>query len=182
MVSKPPKTLQDLVKYVGCYPEEAFLFVRDGLNYAVDKVHGPEPEEHRAIHEYLLANDLDTVELIDHYHQGELPDPLVSAIDAGGGVDKLNRHVGGRDLCWGLRDYALKRWGMLARIVLESWKFQCTADFGKVVFGFINFDMMRKEPEDSVKDFEDVFDFTEAFDGTYRLDTEGGQATRDADN
>ena len=56
---------------------------------------------------------------------------------------------------------------MLARVVLESWNIKSTADFGRIVFGFIDLDMMRKQPEDRVEDFDEVYDFREAFDRTF---------------
>ena len=66
-----------------------------------------------------------------------------------------------------IRDY-LERWGMLARVVLESWSITSTVDFGRIVFGFIAFDMMQKQPGDQMEDFEDVFTFEDAFDETFR--------------
>ena len=52
----------------------------------------------------------------------------------------------------------------MARTVLGSWNIRHTNDFGKIVFGFIDFDMMRTQPDDSLEDFEDVFRFEEVFD------------------
>ena len=110
MIDEPGKTLADLVAHVGRFPEEAFLFVRDGLSYASDRIHGPETESHRLLQHYLGQQDLDWNDLIALYHTGELPEPVVDAIDAAGGCEKLNRHVSGRELCWALRDYALRDW------------------------------------------------------------------------
>ena len=107
-------------------------------------------------------------------HAGDLPESLVKVIDAAGGCENLNRHVSGRELCWALREYALKRWGILARTVLESWKIRSTADFGRIVFGFIDFDMMRKQEDDSLDDFRDVYAFDEVFDESFR-DQLGGR-------
>ena len=101
MVDQPAKTLQDLVKHVERYPEEAYLFVREGLSYAAERVHGPETEAHRHLHQYLLQHNLDWHDLVARYHANELPDPVVAAIDAAGGCDKLNRHVSGRELSHG---------------------------------------------------------------------------------
>jgi len=167
MADAPPKSLEDLVEHVGRYPAEAFLFIREGLGHAVERIHGPETDAHRFLHQYLTDNELDWSDLVAQYHTGTLPEPVVGAIDDSGGCDKLNRHITGRDLCWGLRDFALKRWGMLARVVLESWNVRSTADFGRIVFGFIDLDMMRKQPDDRVEDFEEVYDFREAFDQTF---------------
>lgn len=168
MVEDQSKSFQALVKHLASYPDQAFLFVREGLAYASERIHGPETEAHRHLHRYLMAHQLDWDDLIGLYHAGELPDPVVDAIEEAGGCDKLNRHVSGRELCWALRDYALQRWGMLARAVLKSWNIEGTDDFGRIVFGFIDFDMMQKQPEDSPQDFEDVYSFNEAFDSIFR--------------
>lgn len=169
MIDEPGKTLADLVTHVGRFPEDAFMFVRDGLSYASDEIHGAETESHRLLQHYLSQHDLDWSDLIAKYHTGELPEPVVDAIDAAGGCEKLNRHVSGRELCWSLRNYALKRWGILARTVLESWGIRNTMDFGRIVFGFIDLDMMRKQDGDTLEDFADVYDFAEAFDEPFRI-------------
>ncbi|MGB2987259.1 MAG: Minf_1886 family protein [Phycisphaerae bacterium] len=176
MLSEPGKTLQDLVKHLGRYPEEAFLFIREGLSYAADQIHGPETEAHQALHRYLSEHQLDWNDLIAQYHAGQLPESMLEVIDAAGGYEKLNRHVGGRELCWALRDYALKRWGIMARVVLESWGVRSTADFGSIIFAFIDFDMMRKQDEDSVDDFRDVYSFAEAFDEPFRAGLRNGNS------
>ncbi len=167
MVDEPRRTLADVVRHVGLYPEEAFLFVREGLGFAADQVHGPESDCHRALQDYLIKNDLDWDDLVARYHAGTLPDAMVEAIDAGGGWDTLNRHVSGRELCWALRDYAMQRWGFLARVVLESWNIKGTSDFGRVVFGFIEFDMLRKQEADRLEDFENVYSFDGAFEAPF---------------
>ena len=170
MAREMTKSLQELVAHVGRYPEQAFLFVREGLSYTAERVHGQETEAHRRLHQFLTLHELDWNDIIARYHAGQLPEGVVRAIDAAGGCEKLNRHIGGRELCWGLRDYALKRWGMLARVVLESWNVRCTSDFGRIVFGFIDFDMMQKQLEDKAEDFEDVYTFEEAFDERFHPD------------
>ena len=169
MLERPAKTLRDLVKHVDRYPEEAFLFVREGLQHATEHVHGRETEAHRHLYQFLAANELDWSDLVAQYYAGTLPEPLVQAVDAAGGCEQLNRHVSGRELCWGLRDFALKRWGLLARIVLRSWSITSTTDFGRIVFGFIEFDLMQKQSDDRIEDFHDVFSFVEAFDDTYQI-------------
>lgn len=164
MVENQGRTLLDLVRKVGRYPEDAFLFVREGLSFAADRIHGKESEPHRMLQHYLAANQIDWNDLIARYHAGNVPDSIVEAIDDAGGCDTLNRHIGGREVCWGLRDYALERWGMLARVVLQSWNITSTRDFGRIVFGFIDFDMMQREDRDSIDDFEDIYVFEEAFE------------------
>ena len=73
------------------------------------------------------------------------------------------RHVTGQELCGGLRDYALEQFGPLARTVLDYWGIRRTQDFGKLVFNLIEVELLRKNDEDSLRDFEDVFDFNQAF-------------------
>ena len=168
MVDQNSQTLQDLVSHLGRYPESAFLFVREGLSFAAERIHGEETDAHRVLQHFLLQHDLDWSDLVIKYHGGELPDAVVGAIDAAGGCEGLNRHVGGRELCWALRDYALLRWGLMARVVLESWNIKLSSDFGCIVFGFIDYDMMRKQDDDSEADFTDVFNFGTAFDEPFR--------------
>lgn len=161
------------------YGEDAFVFVRDGLSFAAEHVHGPETDEHIALQKFLLENDLDWSDLATRYLHDELPDELVAAVDAAGGPEKLNRHISGRQLCWCLRDFALERWGMLARTVLESWGIRRTRDFGHIVFAFIECDLMRKQDGDTIDDFDEVFDFAEAFDAPFQIQEE--DETEDAD-
>lgn len=181
MVSDSGRTLDDLVKHLGKYPPEAFVFVREGLGYAAERLHGPETDAHRALQQFLTERDLDWNDLIAEYHAGQLPEPIIEVIDAAGGCEKLNRHVGGRELCWALRDYALQRWGIMARTVLESWHITGSYDFGRIVFGFIDFDMMRKQEHDTIRDFSDVYAFGDAFDAPFRsgLSADPGDTTTD---
>ncbi len=81
-----------------------------------------------------------------------------------------SRHVSGQQLCEGLREFAFRQWGMLARIVLERWGINATIDFGRIVFTLIEAGQMQKTPEDSIEDFRDVYDF-KAFDTGYRIAT-----------
>lgn len=168
MVVQHNDLMKKLIEHSGPYREEAFYFVRDGLAFTAEQVHGPEPPSYRKVQEFIIESGLGLGELRRRYEARELPPDVVQAIDQAEGCDKLDRHVTGRELCWGLRDYALKRWGMLARTVLESWNVRCTVDFGRIVFGFIACDLMQKQPSDTVADFDGVFTFDEAFDAATR--------------
>ena len=77
--------------------------------------------------------------------------------------DEEGRHVSGQQLCLGLRDFALKQYGRLAKMVLASWNITETGDFGRIVFAMIDAGLMRKTEEDTMEDFQGVFDFDEAF-------------------
>ena len=72
-------TLTDLAKHVGRYPEEAFLFVREGLGFVTEQLHGPETPALRALHEYVAAQGIDWSDLARQYYDGSLPDPVIEA-------------------------------------------------------------------------------------------------------
>ncbi len=86
-------------------------------------------------------------------------------------VRQVNRpgHVSGRELCFGLRDYALEQFGALARAVLGSWGITRTEDIGNLVFNLVGVGILHKTESDSRDDFEGVFDFHQAFDASYRI-------------
>ena len=78
--------------------------------------------------------------------------------------DHESSHVSGQQLCLAMRDLAKKRWGMLAKAVLNKWGIHKTQDFGNMVYLLIEHDFMDKNPEDTIEDFDDVFDFTTDLD------------------
>lgn len=73
------------------------------------------------------------------------------------------RHVTGRDLCEGARNLALDNFGFLALTVLNLWGLRSTSDLGEVVYNLIASGDLEKTPTDSRADFDDVFDFEDAF-------------------
>ncbi len=163
------KSLREVVKAVGRYPEEAYHFVREGLNYAVDRVHGMQSPAQLAVAKYLVERGIDLTELFEELDRGQLDAKVAAAIEAAGGVEQLNRHVSGQELCWGMRNLALHHWGPLATLVLRGWNVRDTIDFGRIVFALIEHDLMQKEPGDRLEDFERVYDFHQAMTQSYRI-------------
>lgn len=78
--------------------------------------------------------------------------------------DDDSRHVSGQQLCLGLKDYAVRQYGLLARTVLSRWGVSRTEDFGRIVFAMIDAGLMRRTEDDSLEDFQQVYDFDEAFE------------------
>jgi uncharacterized repeat protein (TIGR04138 family) len=78
------------------------------------------------------------------------------------------RHVSGQELCVALRVLATRRWGALAAEVLRRWNIWRTRDFGEMVYVMIDLKVMARQPSDEITDFDDVYDFQEAF-GHYEV-------------
>ena len=72
-------------------------------------------------------------------------------------------HIGGRELCEGLKDLAVEKWGRLAMLVLNGWGVKTTRDFGEIVYLMIKHKWMSAQPADSIDDFNDLYDFKTVF-------------------
>ena len=79
------------------------------------------------------------------------------------GLVEESRHVCGRELCIGLRDYAIDRYGMLAKSVLNKWGIHYTRDFGNIIFAMVEAELMRTTDEDSIEDFDGIYEFDDVF-------------------
>ena len=77
--------------------------------------------------------------------------------------EQHDRHVTGRQLCHGLRDFAVEQYGLMARSVLRQWGVLRCEDFGRIVFEMVDAGLMRRTDEDTFDDFVGVFEFREAF-------------------
>ena len=73
------------------------------------------------------------------------------------------RHVTGQELLVGIREFALQQFGPMAKTVLEEWGIRSSQDFGEIVFNMIEVGWLAKTKEDSRADFEQGYDFDEAF-------------------
>ncbi|MFA5350980.1 MAG: Minf_1886 family protein, partial [Candidatus Omnitrophota bacterium] len=76
---------------------------------------------------------------------------------------KKQAHVTGRELAFGLRDYAIEQYGALAQRVLSHWGVNLTQDFGEIVFNMIEKKLLSKSDEDCIADFNSVYDFNSVF-------------------
>ncbi len=70
-----------------------------------------------------------------------------------------SRHVSGRELCEGARSLALAHYGMLAITVLAGWGIHKTSDLGSIVDNLVNSGDLERSPNDSLTDFDEIFDF-----------------------
>jgi uncharacterized repeat protein (TIGR04138 family) len=76
---------------------------------------------------------------------------------------KRSGHVSGKELLDGIRQFALETYGPMARTVLDYWGIKKTGDFGTIVFNMIEGKILSKTDSDSLIDFENVYDFENAF-------------------
>ncbi|MCG3137879.1 MAG: hypothetical protein HJJLKODD_01734 [Phycisphaerae bacterium] len=169
MVGQPRKDIQDIIREVGKYPLDAYQFVHDGLTHTLQSTHGELTDAELAVHHFMAQNNIDLEMIATLAENGQLPERIAGLIEQLGGIESLNRHVSGEKLCWGLRDYAMQRWGALASTVLQQWNIKSTRDFGEIVFALVDNNYLQKQPTDQIEDFEEVFRFNEAFDRAYRI-------------
>ncbi len=78
------------------------------------------------------------------------------------------RHVSGRELLDGIREFALAEFGPMAKTVLNGWGIQRTEDVGEIVFNMVETGLLGKTDKDSRADFANGYDFDEAFRKPFR--------------
>jgi len=74
-----------------------------------------------------------------------------------------NEHVTGQELLAGVREYALAQFGPMAITVLEDWGITRCEDIGEIVFNIVEAGLFSKTDTDSRADFQNGYDFDEAF-------------------
>ncbi len=76
---------------------------------------------------------------------------------------QVEKHVTGGQLLEGIKELGIRKFGPLTKMVFEYWGVEKTIDFGNIVFNMVNEGILSKTEEDSIEDFEDVYDFEETF-------------------
>ena len=82
------------------------------------------------------------------------------------------RHVGGKELLSGIKEYAAEQFGPMAALVFERWGVRGPGDFGEIVFNLIDAELLSRRPSDSRLDFVDGIDFRETFAEKHRHNLE----------
>ena len=73
------------------------------------------------------------------------------------------RHVSGQELLDGIRQFALQQFGPMVVTVLDEWGVRNCRDFGEIVFNMVEIGLLAKTDRDSRADFQNGYDFTDAF-------------------
>ena len=93
---------------------------------------------------------------------------VLAALEYAQGRLPARRHLSGGELAWACRDFALEQFGLLAPTVLTYWGVEATEDFGRIVFMLIDVGLLARQDSDRIEDFDQVYDFAEAFGSGYR--------------
>ena len=72
------------------------------------------------------------------------------------------------ELLDGFRLYALKEYGPMSSMVLESWGVQSCEDIGHLVFNLVEAGVFSKTDRDTLDEFRNGFEFDEAFQAPFR--------------
>ena len=78
------------------------------------------------------------------------------------------RHVSGQELLDGIRRFALQQFGPMTITVFEEWGVRNCLDFGEIVFNMVESSLLAKTEKDTRDDFQNGYDFTEAFRKPFR--------------
>jgi uncharacterized repeat protein (TIGR04138 family) len=73
------------------------------------------------------------------------------------------RHITGQELLDGIRQFALQQFGPMVVTVFEEWGVKNCRDFGDIVFNMVEISLLAKTDKDSRDDFQNGYDFTDAF-------------------
>lgn len=140
-MTRSSHSLAELLSQDPRYKYEAYVFVFEALGYA---------------HHVLELGEPAKSEPLEHDEPGKES-------------NEPERHVSGQQLCEAIRRFAIEQYGYMAKTVLETWGIRSTGDIGEIVFNLIRIGKMRKTAGDCREDFQDVYDFDEAFQRAFQI-------------
>lgn len=122
----------------------------------LDLILAKDPRYHRDAYIFLR-------EALDHTQKTMVKENRVARPERVEVPGQIGSHVTGQELLAGIREYALAQFGPMAMTVLEEWGVRRCADFGEIVFNMVDIGLLAKTEKDSRQDFQDGYDFAEAF-------------------
>ncbi len=138
-MSEESYSLQQLVNSDARFPIPAYQFVREALAFAADSM------------ELGIT--------------GDDPDRDEESLEQ----NRRERHLTGQQLCQAIREYAVKQYGFMAKVVLNRWGIQQTGDFGDIVYNMIDAGIMKKSSRDEREHFDNVYCFNQAFEHEFEI-------------
>ncbi len=88
------------------------------------------------------------------------------------GEGSSRRHLTGQQLCEAIRQFANEQYGYMSKLVFNSWGVHSTSDFGEIVYNLIRIKEMKKSKTDKRSDFDNVYDFDDAFQPVFELNND----------
>ncbi len=79
-----------------------------------------------------------------------------------GGEDRPE-HVTGKQLAEGFREYMISTYGPFAKDILDDLQIKRTRDIGELVYNLIRVGAFGRTEKDRIEDFDNVYDFEDAF-------------------
>ena len=73
------------------------------------------------------------------------------------------RHVTGKELLNGIREYGLAQFGPMTLSLFNEWGIHRCEDWGEIVFNLVETEALSKTETDTRADFQGGYDFVEAF-------------------
>jgi len=159
-------SIAQLLKDDPRYRLEAYQFMRDALAYGQNMLDMGQPSggEEGISPGVPPAIDPETADVDPDWEAAEAasesPDQWEPPVE---------HHLTGQQLCEAIRRYALEQYGYMAKIVLNNWGLHTTGDFGEVVYNLIRIGLMKKSESDIRDDFNDVYDFEDAFQQQFKI-------------
>ena len=95
-----------------------------------------------------------------YYFIREALDHTLKSLDKN--TRKNKGHVSGGELLEGIRVYAIDRFGPMSKTLLNHWNINTCKDFGEIVFMLVEYGILGRTDNDSIKDFENGYEFTDA--------------------
>ena len=111
---------------------------------ALDRILAKDPRFSREAY-LFLRESLDFTQKLIKEHRGQI------------------RHVSGQELLDGIRRFGLQQFGPMTATVFEEWGVKNSRDYGEIVFNMLEIGLLAKTDQDSREDFQNGYDFTEAF-------------------
>lgn len=138
------RRIAEIAKKDGRYKFEAYMFIQQALAYA----------------QFELGMGLPRPFGVEGDEGDEAEEPTKLPPEA---------HLTGQELCEAIRLYAMDMYGLMAKVVLNSWGVEKTGDFGDIVFNLIEIGEMTQSEADRREDFEDLYDFAQVFETNYEV-------------
>ena len=88
------------------------------------------------------------------------------------------RHVSGQELLEGIRKFALNQFGPMTATVFEEWNIRHCRDFGEIVFNMVEIGLLAKTEKDTRDDFQNGYNFTDAFRKPFRPQSKSNFETK----